>query len=160
MNRAGHGVFLFENLLGPFNLFEYQTRYQGTNFIIVGSEVESEICNLNGTSITCYWLIYDGILMENYSFYPEMMRVPADYCQTWNYRIVQSLLSVEIDVKGVPMLDSGSAFGDEILTIRFAILENPESFGRKYPTAHLDEVMANLPFWIVAKRGLNPTLVG
>ena len=48
-------------------------------------------------------------------------------------------------VKGVPMLESGSALEDKTLTIRFATLENPEIFGRKYPAAHLDEVMANLP---------------
>ena len=44
------------------------------------------------------------------------------------------------------MLESGSAFEDETLTIRFATLENPEIFGRKYPAAHLEEIMANLPF--------------
>ena len=44
------------------------------------------------------------------------------------------------------MLDSGSAFGDETLTIRFATLENPEIFGRKYPAGYPDEVVANLPF--------------
>ena len=48
-------------------------------------------------------------------------------------------------IKGVPMLDSGSAFGDETLTIRFATLENPEIFGRKYPAGYPDETVANLP---------------
>ena len=48
--------------------------------------------------------------------------------------------------KGVPMLESGSALEGETLTIRFATLENPEVFGRKYPAAHLEEIMANLPF--------------
>ena len=43
------------------------------------------------------------------------------------------------------MLDSRSTFGDENLTIRFATFENPENFGRKYPAAHLDEFIANLP---------------
>ena len=47
--------------------------------------------------------------------------------------------------KGVPMLESGSALEDETLTIRFAALENPENFGRKYPAAHLEKIMANLP---------------
>ena len=50
------------------------------------------------------------------------------------------------DFKGVPMLESGSALEGETLTIRFATLENPEVFGRKYPAAHLEEIMANLPF--------------
>ena len=49
-------------------------------------------------------------------------------------------------VKGVPMLESGSALEDETLTIRFATLENPENFGRKYPAAHPEEITANLPF--------------
>ena len=44
------------------------------------------------------------------------------------------------------MLDSGSDLEDVILIIRFATLENPEIFGRKYPAAHLEEIMANLPF--------------
>ena len=49
--------------------------------------------------------------------------------------------------KGVPMLESGSALEYETLTIRFATLENPENFGRKYPAARLEEIMANLPFF-------------
>ena len=49
-------------------------------------------------------------------------------------------------IKGDPMLDSGSAFGDETLTIGFVTLENPEIFGRKYPAGYPDEVVANLPF--------------
>ena len=44
------------------------------------------------------------------------------------------------------MLESGSALEDETLTIRFATLQNPENFGRKYPAAHLEEIMANLSF--------------
>ena len=44
------------------------------------------------------------------------------------------------------MLESGSALGDETSTIRFVTPENPENFGRKYPAAHLEEIMANLPF--------------
>ena len=44
------------------------------------------------------------------------------------------------------MLESGSALEDETLTIRFATLQNPENFGRKYPAAHLEEIMVNLPF--------------
>ena len=63
-------------------------------------------------------------------------------------------------LKGVPMLDSGSAFGDETLTIRFATLENPEIFGWKYPAVHIDEITAKLTFWIVAERGLNSAVVG
>ena len=47
------------------------------------------------------------------------------------------------------MLDSESAFGDETLTIRFATLETPEIFGRKYPAGYPDEVVANLPFLYV-----------
>ena len=47
------------------------------------------------------------------------------------------------ELKGVPMLESGSAFEDETLTIMFATLEIPEIFGRKYPDAHLEETMAN-----------------
>ena len=50
-------------------------------------------------------------------------------------------------VKGAPMLDSGSAFGDETLTIRFVTLENPENFGRKYPAAHPGEITAILSFF-------------
>ena len=57
--------------------------------------------------------------------------------------------------KGVPMLESGSALEDETLTTRFTTLENPEIFGRKYPVAHLEEIMANLPF-----TGLNSFNVG
>ena len=53
---------------------------------------------------------------------------------------------VTLGLKGVPMLESGSALEDETLTIRLATLENPEVFGRKYPAAHLEEIMANLPF--------------
>ena len=49
--------------------------------------------------------------------------------------------------KGVPMLDSGSAFRDETLTIRFVTLENPENFGRKYPAAHLGKIMVILSFF-------------
>ena len=45
------------------------------------------------------------------------------------------------------MLDSGSAFGDETLTIWKSTLENPESGGRKYPAAHLSENMAILIFF-------------
>ena len=48
--------------------------------------------------------------------------------------------------KGVLIGKSVSALEDKILTIRFATLENPEIFGRKYPAAHLEEIMANLPF--------------
>ena len=48
--------------------------------------------------------------------------------------------------KGVPMLESGSALEYETLAIRFATLEKPENFGRKYPAARLEEIMANLPF--------------
>ena len=44
------------------------------------------------------------------------------------------------------MLETGSASKDETLTIRFATLENPENFGRKYPTAHQEEFTANSPF--------------
>ena len=44
------------------------------------------------------------------------------------------------------MLELGSALEDETLTIRFATLENPENFGRKYPAAHPEETTANLPF--------------
>ena len=51
-----------------------------------------------------------------------------------------------LKLKGVQILDSGSAFRDKTLTIRFATLENLDIFGRNYPAAHLDEVMANLPF--------------
>ena len=36
---------------------------------------------------------------------------------------------------------------DETLTIRFAALENPENFGRKYPAAHSDEITAILSFF-------------
>ena len=43
------------------------------------------------------------------------------------------------------MLESGSPVEDKTLTIRLAF-EKPEIFGRKYPTAYLDEVMANLLF--------------
>ena len=46
----------------------------------------------------------------------------------------------QIEIKGVPMLESGSAFEDETLTIMFATLENPEIFGRKLPAARLDEI--------------------
>ena len=49
-------------------------------------------------------------------------------------------------VKGVPVLESGSALKYETLTVRFATLENPENFGRKYLAARLEEIMANLPF--------------
>ena len=52
----------------------------------------------------------------------------------------------ESELKGVPMLDLGSAFGYETLTIGFATLENPEIFGRKYPAVHIDEIMAKLTF--------------
>ena len=45
------------------------------------------------------------------------------------------------------MLESGSALEYETLTIRFATLENTENFGRKYPAARLEEIMANLPFF-------------
>ena len=51
-----------------------------------------------------------------------------------------------MNFKGVPKLELGSAFEDETLTIRFVTLENPEIFSRKYPAAHLDEIMTNLPF--------------
>ena len=51
------------------------------------------------------------------------------------------------DFKGVPMLDWGSAFGDETLTIRIAILENLDMLGRKYRVGHLDENMANFRFF-------------
>ena len=44
------------------------------------------------------------------------------------------------------MLDSGSAFGDETLTIWKSTLENPEPWGRKYPAAHPSENMAILSF--------------
>ena len=44
------------------------------------------------------------------------------------------------------MLELGSAFEDETLTIRLVTLENPEIFSRKYPAAHLDEITTNLPF--------------
>ena len=44
------------------------------------------------------------------------------------------------------MLEFGSDLEDKTLTIRFATLENPEIFGRKYPAAHLNEIRANLPF--------------
>ena len=44
------------------------------------------------------------------------------------------------------MLESGSALEDETLTIRFVTFENPEVFGRMYPAAHLEEIIANLPF--------------
>ena len=44
------------------------------------------------------------------------------------------------------MLDLGSAFGYETLTIGFVTLENPEIFGRKYPAVHIDEIMAKLTF--------------
>ena len=50
-------------------------------------------------------------------------------------------------VKGVPMLELGSALEDETLTIRFVTLENPENFGRKYPAAHPDEITAILSFF-------------
>ena len=50
-------------------------------------------------------------------------------------------------LKGVPMLDWGSAFGDETLTIRIAILENLETLGRKYQVGHLDENMAVFRFF-------------
>ena len=45
------------------------------------------------------------------------------------------------------MLDWGSAFGDETLTIRIAILENLEMLGRKYQVGHLDENTAFLRFF-------------
>ena len=44
------------------------------------------------------------------------------------------------------MLESGSAIKDETLTIRFATLENPEFFGRKYAAGYPDKVVANLQF--------------
>ena len=50
-------------------------------------------------------------------------------------------------LKGARMLDSGSAFGDETLTIRFVTLENPENFGRKYPAAHPGEITVFLSFF-------------
>ena len=58
------------------------------------------------------------------------------------------------------MLDSGSAFRDETLTIRFATLENPENFGPKYPAAHQEEITANLHFRVVAESVLNSVTVG
>ena len=39
------------------------------------------------------------------------------------------------------MLDSGSHSEDETLTIRFATLGKTKTFGQKYPTAHLDEII-------------------
>ena len=45
------------------------------------------------------------------------------------------------------MLDSGSAFGDDTLTIWKSTLDNPESGGRKYPAAHLSKNMAILSFF-------------
>ena len=44
-------------------------------------------------------------------------------------------------LKGVPMLEFGSAFGYETPTISFVTLENSEYFGRK---AHLGEITAIL----------------
>ena len=63
--------------------------------------------------------------------------------------LLYSIISVRVSyflqfhpnlVKGVPVLESGSASEYETLTVRFATLENPENFGRKYLAAHPDEI--------------------
>ena len=45
------------------------------------------------------------------------------------------------------MLEPGSAFEDETLTIRFVTLENPENFGRKYAAAYPGEITVILSFF-------------
>ena len=45
------------------------------------------------------------------------------------------------------MLDSGSHSEDETLTIRFATLGKTKTFGQKYPTAHLDEIIFDEKIW-------------
>ena len=66
--RYGHGVFV----------------HKGEFFIIGGplefyqAEYPTELCTLESDSIQC--TVIDPML-KNYYSYPEMMRVPADYCQ-------------------------------------------------------------------------------
>ena len=67
--RSGHGVFIQQGVFVVVGGIHYTTGYESKRF--------TERCTLNGDAFECELV---GPELDYYWGYPEMIRVPYDYC--------------------------------------------------------------------------------